>query len=157
MKIQLIDIGRDKINKIVEVISAEAALEEVSKYLRNSIVELQETENPDIYNVVVGGLRTVGQVKILNRLPVKKVYNQFNLPQHIVRHSPTGMSWGYGGSGPSDLALSLLTEAIGSEKAEKCYQDFKFEVVNLFSDRWSITTEQIQDWYIEYLTNKNNK
>jgi hypothetical protein len=37
---------------------------------------------------------------------------------HIVRHSPTGMTWGYGGSGPADLALSLLVHALGD--AAKC-------------------------------------
>ena len=34
---------------------------------------------------------------------------------HLVMHSPTGMNWGYGGSGPSDLARSLLVAALGDE------------------------------------------
>lgn len=33
---------------------------------------------------------------------------------HAVKHSPTGFEWGYGGSGPSDLARSLLIDALGS-------------------------------------------
>jgi hypothetical protein len=33
--------------------------------------------------------------------------------RHVVRHSPTGFSWSYGGSGPADLALSLLVDALG--------------------------------------------
>jgi hypothetical protein len=32
--------------------------------------------------------------------------------KHIERHSPTGMEWGYMGSGPSDLALSILVDYI---------------------------------------------
>jgi hypothetical protein len=32
---------------------------------------------------------------------------------HVSRHSPTGMSWGYGGSGPADLARSLLIAVLG--------------------------------------------
>lgn len=32
---------------------------------------------------------------------------------HQVRHSPTGFAWGYGGSGPADLARSLLAAALG--------------------------------------------
>jgi hypothetical protein len=32
---------------------------------------------------------------------------------HFVRHSPTGFGWGYGGSGPADLARSLLIDALG--------------------------------------------
>ena len=29
---------------------------------------------------------------------------------HVVHHSPGGYEWGYGGSGPSDLALSILCD-----------------------------------------------
>jgi hypothetical protein len=32
---------------------------------------------------------------------------------HVVKHSPTGMGWGYGGSGPADCARSLLIAALG--------------------------------------------
>lgn len=32
---------------------------------------------------------------------------------HRVRHSPTGFGWGYAGSGPADLARSLLLAAVG--------------------------------------------
>lgn len=35
--------------------------------------------------------------------------------RHIPRHSPTGMSWSYAGSGPADLALSLLADALGED------------------------------------------
>jgi len=44
--------------------------------------------------------------------------------RHVVRHSPTGFEWGYGGSGPADLSLSLLTHAVGPEAAERLYQEF---------------------------------
>lgn len=33
--------------------------------------------------------------------------------RHVVKHSPTGVGWGYGGSGAADLALSLLVDALG--------------------------------------------
>jgi hypothetical protein len=32
----------------------------------------------------------------------------FNIPQRHVHHSPTGMEWGYEGSGPADYALNIL-------------------------------------------------
>jgi hypothetical protein len=32
---------------------------------------------------------------------------------HIVKHSPTGLGWGYAGSGPADTARSLLIDALG--------------------------------------------
>ncbi len=34
---------------------------------------------------------------------------------HVVRHSPDGLSWGYAGSGPADLARSLLLHALGAD------------------------------------------
>lgn len=34
---------------------------------------------------------------------------------HIVRHSPTGVNWGYGGSGPADAARSLILDALGDQ------------------------------------------
>jgi hypothetical protein len=48
----------------------------------------------------------------------------------IIRHSPPGMEWGYGGSGPADLALNIL-HACGLQQAEldTLYQDFKFAFV----------------------------
>lgn len=41
--------------------------------------------------------------------------------RHVVRHSPTGLEWGYGGSGPSDLARSILLEVLGDVgRCETC-------------------------------------
>lgn len=37
---------------------------------------------------------------------------QANL-RRVVLHSPTGFEWGYGGSGPADLALSILADVLG--------------------------------------------
>ena len=48
---------------------------------------------------------------------------------HVVRHSPTGIEWGYLGSGPSDLALSVLTALSDERAAGALYQRFKAEVV----------------------------
>lgn len=48
---------------------------------------------------------------------------------HVVRHSPTGIEWGYLGSGPSDLALSVLTALSDERAAGALYQRFKQEVV----------------------------
>ena len=31
-----------------------------------------------------------------------------NVPHKHKHHSPTGLEWGYGGSGPADLALNVL-------------------------------------------------
>lgn len=41
-------------------------------------------------------------------------------------HSPTGFEWGYGGSGPSDLAYNILrTIGLPIPKAQALYHHFK--------------------------------
>ena len=52
-------------------------------------------------------------------------------PSLAVReHSPTGFAWGYGGSGPSQLALAILmTVEPNVRVALALYHDFKFEIV----------------------------
>jgi len=50
--------------------------------------------------------------------------------QKVWNHSPDGFNWGYGGSGPSQLALAVLLEITSSEKrALDMYQDFKRNVI----------------------------
>lgn len=64
-------------------------------------------------------------------------------------HSPTGFSWGYGGSGPSQLALALLLDATGeSETALSYYQEFKWDLVSGWPvDRtWSMWRSEIIKW-----------
>jgi len=44
---------------------------------------------------------------------------------HVLCHSPDGFEWGYHGSGPSDLALSLITYWFCKEMARKHYHSYK--------------------------------
>jgi hypothetical protein len=76
-----------------------------------------------------------------------KIYNQYNLPKHVVKHSPAGFAWGYGGSGPSDLARCLLLEVIGIDRGKYwSYQDFKIDFVSKWNDNWQITENEIKEW-----------
>ena len=50
--------------------------------------------------------------------------------RHVCRHSPDGFEWGYGGSGPADLARSILIDCLGEERADRLYQDFKSKFVD---------------------------
>lgn len=58
------------------------------------------------------GKRLPDGVQVLVHAPGALYRDQ--LP-HIVRHSPTGFEWGYCGSGPADLARSLLIHALGRD------------------------------------------
>ena len=44
-------------------------------------------------------------------------------------HSPTGFEFGYGGSGPAQLALAILADCCGDEVAVSFHQAFKWEVI----------------------------
>ena len=61
-------------------------------------------------------------------------------------HSPTGFEWGYGGSGPAQLALALLAHHLGDDDAAVVlHQEFKRAVVARFNRRgWTCTSDQIQ-------------
>lgn len=62
-------------------------------------------------------------------------------------HSPAGLSWGYGGSGPAQCALALLADALADDaRALRLYQAFKWRVVaRLDQDGgWTLTTEEVR-------------
>ena len=75
--------------------------------------------------------------------------------RHELRnHSPDGAEWGYGGSGPAQLALALLADATGDDElAQGQYQRFKREVVAGFErDCFLITQAEIRCWIASVLS-----
>lgn len=91
-------------------------------------------------------------------------------------HSPTGFNWGYGGSGPAQLALAILAfhfnnnkdfaeetcvakkikypnyyNTVGDGLAVLLHQQFKFAVIAHLDQGkdWVLTTRQIRDWCLE--------
>lgn len=78
-----------------------------------------------------------GEPTELSPRPSQKLYN----------HSPDGFQWGYGGSGPAQLALALLLDATTDpEMAKSYYQQFKWDKVATWGEGWSITRGEILDW-----------
>jgi len=78
---------------------------------------------------------------------------------HVKRHSPDGFEWGYGGSGPADLALSLLADYFGERprkfdgrayEQNRClalYQSFKVDFIAAAPrEGFTITSDQIVEW-----------
>jgi hypothetical protein len=72
----------------------------------------------------------------------------------LYNHSPTGFEWGYGGSGPAQLALALLADHLrNTTKALELYQPFKWLVVANFPEcGWELTNQQI-DEALRYIRN----
>ena len=64
MELQLINLGRNNINKTVVVKNEKAMWRELSKHLMSKGIELSPTDEPNKYDVYVGMFRKVGQVII---------------------------------------------------------------------------------------------
>ena len=63
------------------------------------------------------------------------------------RHSLTGFEWGYGGSGPAQLALAIAADVLGDDEAAlDVYQRLKFRVVGrLPADGWALTEAELAE------------
>jgi len=102
---------------------------------------------------------------------------KYSLP-HVVFHSPTGFETGYAGSGPSDLALSIMADHYGVKPSQmaarmrgahagdpdstyvaRFYQLFKdFFIMNStlqVEESYSITTQEIEQWIAHEATRMN--
>ena len=64
--------------------------------------------------------------------------------QRVRNHSPSGFEWGYGGSGPAQLALAILLEEVDEESALNLYQDFKWVVIARLDGEWMMDSNSIQ-------------
>jgi len=67
--------------------------------------------------------------------------------QDIINHSPTGIAWGYGGSGPAQCSLAILMDYLGDEAtARMLYQDFKFHSIARLpgNEAWALTGTEIE-------------
>jgi hypothetical protein len=88
-----------------------------------------------------------GVIKDVDRIVTNGKGKQLNLEASlkVVNHSPTGFCWGYGGSGPAQLALAILLDHFNGDKerALGLYQDFKFRVIaRLPMDEDFVLTDQ---------------
>ena len=62
----------------------------------------------------------------------------------LKRFSKTGFEWTFEGSGPAQLALALLADHLGDDKAAlQGYERFMREVVAHLDNAWRITSADI--------------
>ena len=67
--------------------------------------------------------------------------------QDIINHSPDGFNWGYGGSGPAQLALGILLDVTGdSNLALRYYHDFKNDCIRGMPDNWKLKEVSVLTW-----------
>jgi hypothetical protein len=96
------------------------------------------------------------RVYVQERDPAGAVVSEQEL-EHLVKHSPSGLGWGYSGSGPSDTARSLLIdffggtanlpERWGEHALPVSYQDFKADLISLCDDAgFEISEDEVRAW-----------
>ena len=65
------------------------------------------------------------------------------------RHSPDGFNWGYGGSGPAELARAILVAVLPGDRAVRrpaCYQRFNTAVISALGESWALTEQDVLTW-----------
>jgi len=67
----------------------------------------QDTDSTTLY---IPGMRLENGI-ILSRASSGETMS--NVAHKAIHHSPTGFEWGYGGSGPADLALNICESVLG--------------------------------------------
>jgi len=66
--------------------------------------------------------------------------------QKVWNHSPDGFNWGYGGSGPAQLALAIMLKLTDAETAKGLYQRFKWQFVAGWPENFSIPVKEVEAW-----------
>lgn len=68
--------------------------------------------------------------------------------QDVINHSPDGFQWGYGGSGPAQLALAILLRFCSKEEAVRLHHAFKWDVIAKLprGKEWQIPNQRVVDW-----------
>jgi len=70
-----------------------------------------------------------------------------NPSQALWNHSPDGFQWGYGGSGPAQLALAILLDLTGEpELSMSLHQEFKRHFIAGAGTRLLILESDIRQW-----------
>ena len=110
-----------------------------------SIEQPRTSDDPDVVYV---GYRHRGRAIVEKHPDQERLTPERSL--ELVNHSPSGFEWGYGGSGPAQLALALLFDYTDDKAfALNHYQRFKNEVVSQLdcsrSDEcWRLTSSEIE-------------
>lgn len=143
-KVSVISEGGDAAPEAISVIC-----EDCQAVLLAFAPESRTSEQPDPDQVKYEGHfdagRDVCYVEVFK--PEKSPY-PLQERQDIVNHSPTGIAWGYGGSGPAQSAFAILMDYLGDEKrARELHQQFKFAVIARFAPNsdWTLSGGQIEN------------
>jgi hypothetical protein len=113
-----------------------------------------DTSNETAVLVVTAGAGDAGERYLMDTEPLEHVCHSATERGRLFRnkygcHSPSGFSWGYGGSGPADLALCILLDMGLSDRiAWQLHQSFKTaHIATLAQGKpWQLDDHQVADW-----------
>jgi len=54
--------------------------------------------------------------------------------RHLIVHSPSGVNWGYNGSGPADLALAILADYLGETTAIPAHERYDHAIAGVIHE-----------------------
>jgi len=93
------------------------------------------------------GSKVLGRAVVTVHVLTDAGVTSYLLP-HLVRHSPDGFNWGYLGSGPADLARSILADCLGTDPDPSLYQAFKERFIAPLGQHasWCIDKAAIDKW-----------
>jgi len=79
-------------------------------------------------------------------------------PRYDLRnHSPDGFNYGYSGSGPAQLALAMVSDAVGDDEiTQLAYQKFKSRVISgQKDDRFILSRGYVREVVLSILEESN--
>ena len=107
--------------------------------------------------VIYRGYRNTSLGAQVDRSDEKKLDPRWDLRNH----SPDGFEWGYGGSGPSQLALAIIADTLRDRMPNKAeadrmtmtvYQDFKWHIIQGLSyNTWQLEQDAVFNWFLEHV------
>lgn len=80
------------------------------------------------------------------------------LEHRLVVHSPTGLEFGYAGSGPADTALNILALVVPPKEAMRLHQNFKAQMIaGIPKDGGRFTMGDVAQWiHRQYLAEQSD-
>ena len=107
--------------------------------------------------VIYRGYRNANKGAQVERSDGKKLRAR----EDLVDHSQTGFDWGYGGSGPAQLAVAMLADTLrdrmpnkpeADRMTMKLYQDFKRYIISgLPYNTWQLEQNAVFNWFLEHI------
>jgi Family of unknown function (DUF6166) len=81
------------------------------------------------------------------------IWHELDPRLDLRNHSPTGFEWGFGGSGPAQLALALAASRLPDTTAPAIYQHLKRTLVaGLDRHRWQLTGDALDEQLVKHLS-----